>query len=129
MLPKPLAFRDIGHIKFQIFLIAFLDIFCQQVDILCILFIALFRYMWAFKASYTLLLQPKCRWCEFSSSCCAYPVWTFRAQEIINMICLYCKRPAVSKFEIFSSKAYFTRHLSATTCCNATIDSYGPLKL
>ena len=69
-----------------------------------------------FKASYTVLLQPKSRWCEFSSSCCANPVWTFLAQGIITMICLYCKRPADSKFEIFSSKAYFTYQLSMTTC-------------
>ena len=36
-----LAFRDIGYIKFQNFLIAFLGIFCQQVDILCILLVSL----------------------------------------------------------------------------------------
>ena len=28
--------------------------------------ISLFHYMWAFKASFTVLLQPKCSWCEFS---------------------------------------------------------------
>ena len=65
MLPKPLAFRDMGYITFQNFLIAFLGIFCQLVDILCISLISLFHYdMWAFKASFTVLLRPKCRWSE-----------------------------------------------------------------
>ena len=51
---------------------------------LCILLISLFHYMWAFKASFTVLLQPKCSWCEFSSSCCAYSAWTFLAEGIIT---------------------------------------------
>ena len=33
--------------------------------------------MWAYKAFFTVLLRPKCSWCEFLSSCCAYSVWTF----------------------------------------------------
>ena len=85
MLPKPLAFRDMGYIKFQIFLTVCWGIFCQQVDILCILLIALFHSnMWAFKASFTVLLQPKCSWCELSSSGCTYSVWTFLVQGIIT---------------------------------------------
>ena len=53
---KCLVFRDIGYIKFQAFLIAFLGIFCQQVDILCFSVLSLFHYMWSFKASFTVLL-------------------------------------------------------------------------
>ena len=85
MLPKPLPFRDMGYIKFEIFLIAFTGIFCQQVNIQCILLIAIFHYdMWAFKVSLTVLLRPTCSWCEFSSSCCAYSLWTFLVQGIIT---------------------------------------------
>ena len=49
--------------------------------------ISLFQYMWAFKASFTVLLQPKCSWCEFSPPLVVHTLhilWTFLAEGIIT---------------------------------------------
>ena len=40
--------------------------------------------MWAFKASFTVLLQTKCSWFEFSLPLVVLSVWTFLAEGIIT---------------------------------------------
>ena len=82
MLPKPLAFRDIGHIKFQIFLIAFLGIFVSKLT-----FYAFCLYHFSIICGLLSLLcctsATQVAGVSFHSSC-AYSVWTFLTEEIIT---------------------------------------------